>query len=75
LARLRADGDGLAYLGAAAGVVQLVMDVTLELATVEAARGRWAATKLCSWRSPFWAHIAARQAPPSVTHALLGPSA
>jgi hypothetical protein len=75
LARLRADGDGRAYLGAAAGVVQLVMAVTLELTVVEEARGLWAAGKQCSWHSPFWAHVAARQAPQGATIALVGPCA
>jgi hypothetical protein len=75
LARLRADGDGRAYLGAAAGIVQLIMGVTHEVAVVEEARGRWASAKTCSWRSPFWAHVVARQAPHGATSALLGPCA
>ncbi len=73
LARLRADGDARTYLAAAAGVVQLVMAVTCDVAAVEELRGVWAAGKQCSWRSPFWAHVAARQ-PPPVASALLGPS-
>jgi hypothetical protein len=72
---LRADGDARTYLAAAAGVVQLVMAVTCDVAAVEQARGRWAAGKHSSWHSPFWAHVAARQALQGATIALVGPCA